>query len=78
MICVIFGGLEMLMQTIYFVRKKNNYVVMQRRLDYLKSSNSLQEVIIISMRFLVALSTDHSLNFISLSKNRNYIHGYRF
>ena len=52
LIYVIFGGLEILMQTIYFARKKKgNSLVIQLRLDYFFVSNSLQEVIIINIRF---------------------------
>ena len=58
-------------------RQKHASGFIQRRLDYFFISNSLQDVIT-HADFFVAFSTDHSPVTISISKNKNPIHGHGF
>ena len=58
-------------------RQKHASGFIQRRLDYFFVSNSLQDAIT-HADFFAALSTDHSPVTISISKNKNSIHGHGF
>ena len=58
-------------------KQKHASGFIQRRLDYFFISNSLQDVIT-HADFFVAFSTDHSPVTISISKNKNPIHGHGF
>ena len=61
----------------FIFRQKYASSFIQRRLDYFFISNRLQDVIA-HVNVFAALSTNHSLVTISISKTKNRIHGHGF